>query len=1378
MNETVLPPSPNWYLSNILVCSKQGTLAWGTKNFIVVARQKEDQSGLQYLLINDAFKSKVTSLAFCPNVDSPNSPELLISGGDDDNVKIWNVDTLELVSKFSFKDGKSIIGVDWSVKDTNLAYAINSEGLLMYCYMSYETSKTICLGKLIPTCLASCPHESNLVAIGTKSGLIHIVQGKTILYKLRGHNEEIVSLSWCPSDMNILNGNDKRDLLLASGAKDRSVFIWRAGRDGRYETVINMPNLPLVNTCHKGKINTTTGTGTGTWIAVCWIEPKVLLTSSLWGELLSWDLSTNNTKPTCKLFHTYHTRGLFCIAAAPKNDTASDNWRTESEFTVWTSAQDRWIIGCKRNSDLTKPAVLEYKIPTQGGFIYCMAACDIDTLRIVFGVGDAILRLWNLSDPDNVKCFDVVSHWQKIKGKIRAVSWFLEDESIVAFGTGEGRIGVFEAIGTNKPPILYKQYHRNTIYKLEWAKLEEDFYLFSCAEGELVAYKKCAPNDEPMSIIKEECTEFAWKSNLCLAIGLENGSIMFYDQMLKKQDTIHMLRSMVNCLAWHPESTATDKWKSPAANYLAVASDCTIVIFDMSELMKDLERALTMDCVEEEDSKEECKRYKTVAMLKGHNNKVVCLAWSPHFSGHLVSGSYDNVAQVWNVEKQELMGTYMGHNGPVLCCMWSPLKPQLIMTGSSDFMLRIWDYTLPTQSPKRISDIKAVKKNLKQQKPPKNWSKIKMNGEQSNTINLTCSQIVKSTNGQSDTYNTKSEIAPSKKKEKNSYFSKYNKLISNKYNILNFIRNDISPKQQQDKDDDNIANISLFSKEDLSKLVDHEKSTQDSNTRTEMNIWCGSLQNDLICAAKNQELNDFLVSLASSISMKMWKEMCEVYAHQLISQGNVEKAVSYLLCIHKIYEALEAFLNANMFKEAYVLARCKLDITDAFLEKILELWSAWCLLNGQMEQAAHCRVELKQYDKAAKILARRKDVHCLEVASQLAFLSGDEGYGISLIVDAMTRALVKSDWSKARSLIASFRQIQYLNVHIDAHEAITSEYKKRTELESMQMWLKESNRVLQTLQIKYSTDNIASYYDALCKNENTNAILKDGTKEIMMKLNASYGIAKAVTCDEEETRLKHLTTVLADIFQHEEMARERGNATDNKFFIHILAILDNRKPTDEDSIYAKTNYPVSQSIRAYLCIGLLDWILNYLDKLLAEEETQFVDLLLNLLGDGINEAAFSHQNRICKLTHLEEQLLNLCLTSNDDDADENDEKKMKEEIDKLKLEENEFREERVCIPKPEVIYDKASSLAWKLSDDNRFRFLHTLEELINVQEINQPELKETLSKKLKNIPQEIDDSLEIQDINGAELKESSSEKLENISQKIEESMEIQSKIEQ
>ena len=65
---------------------------------------------------------------------------------------------------------------------------------------------------------------------------------------------------------------------------------------------------------YKSKLNTPNGT----WIAVCWAEPNLLLTSSLWGELLSWEFSKGREKPKYKLFHTFHNRGLFSIAAAIK----------------------------------------------------------------------------------------------------------------------------------------------------------------------------------------------------------------------------------------------------------------------------------------------------------------------------------------------------------------------------------------------------------------------------------------------------------------------------------------------------------------------------------------------------------------------------------------------------------------------------------------------------------------------------------------------------------------------------------------------------------------------------------------------------------------------------------------------------------------------------------------------------------------------------------------------------------------------------------------------------------------------------------------------------------------------------------------------------
>lgn len=110
-------------------------------------------------------------------------------------------------------------------------------------------------------------------------------------------------------------------------------------------------------------------------------------------------------------------------------------------------------------------------------------------------------------------------------------------------------------------------------------------------------------------------------------------SISFLDRDLKERgQTIYALSKAVQRLTWHPESTSSDLNISPMQGYLAVAINGTsITVFDISSSA---------------DVSDEGSFYKTVATLNGHSDKVVCLAWSPHISGYLVSGSYDHTAQV------------------------------------------------------------------------------------------------------------------------------------------------------------------------------------------------------------------------------------------------------------------------------------------------------------------------------------------------------------------------------------------------------------------------------------------------------------------------------------------------------------------------------------------------------------------------------------------------------------------------------------------------------------------------------------------------------------------------------------------------------------
>lgn len=135
----------------------------------------------------------------------------------------------------------------------------------------------------------------------------------------------------------------------------------------------------------------------------------------------------------------------------------------------------------------------------------------------------------------------------------------------------------------------------------------------------------------------------------------------------------------------------------------------------------------------------------------------------------------------------------------------------------------------------------------------------------------------------------------------------------------------------------------------------------------------------------------------------------------------------------------------------------------------------------------------------------------------------------------------------------------------------------------------------------------------------------------MRLLQASYQIALAAMSDAKETQLKHIAAALGNVYQHKTA----------DLFTTILVTLDIRKSTDEDSIYAKSNYPVSTSIRAYLCIGLVDWLTNNLEQLSIEEEIQFMKLVETLSEDAFHREAKVHVKRVGKIKQLEDEIKDL-----------------------------------------------------------------------------------------------------------------------------------------
>ncbi|XP_043490699.1 gem-associated protein 5 [Polistes fuscatus] len=1302
MNDLTLPPSPNWYLNNICACSKDGTIAWGASNFIVITRRQQNNKILNYSIIKDAHKERVNALSFSPNYGD-NNKNLLVSCGDEHTVKIWNLDNNSAILAYSYPYKKqTVIGVDWCIKDPNIIYCISNDGLLISWNVPSNACRPIPLGKMTATCLSACPHDCNLVAVGSKAGLVYIVdtQGTgSIRYKLRGHDAEICSLSWCPVENNILSNEENKDCLLASGGKDKSVFLWRAGGDGRYQLEIILPNSSLESRHSRNKFNKYS---VNNWTSVCWAVSTLLLTSSFWGELLAWNLkSLRKNKP--KLVHSRHNRSVFFICKEPNvNKTNNDSLEINNTITVWTSSLDRKIVCCNIKENCNE---IEYDITSQGGYVYCLTSCPLETSLIAFGVGDAMLRIWNLSEQHKTS-LDITTLWQKIKGSIRSIAWHPTKENLIAFGTSEGRIGVFDTNG-NKPPILYRQYYTTVVYTLQWGPYlgkENNYTLYCCGESDLIYYTPDNPSRDPTILIKKKCTEFSWNPDFsCLAVGFQNGTIQFYNRNFEEcGHSISAVNELVYGLKWHPDSTTTDLTFSPFRNYMAVTHDDSIItILDLSDLFEKIDgiNLLTKSINKVNDNKMSSKNIgKVYAILNGHSKKITNCAWNPHLSGYLVSCSFDCRAQVWNVEKQEVIATFVDHHGCIYSCMWSPIDPDVILTGSADLTLRLW----------RISSQSAImperKSILKKNTSVK--SKQKLN-EDSNTgsnnprvENINTSEIT-TEKKPLELLKIKTEVSTAitkevqkKMKEKKTYFPIHSKIMNNKLAILKSIKSLI-------KDEDNFFSSeyqlkeettvpSLFSEDaDLSEIFNIEESrlTNQGNhiEVTEMNMWHNNLKENLEIAVKEKRLNDTLVSLSPSLSTMTWREMCEAYANQLILESNPTKAVSFLLCIHKIYEAIDVFQNAQMYKEAYCLAKFQLYPNDEIITKILKNWAKFEYGKGHFEGAAHCYVKLGAYSEAASLLARRKDVDCLIIASKLALLSDECVLSKSLVEQALMEALKNSDIYIAENIIQSFPKIKYLEVLVKVFVELQKIINKDIKESTIYAWIKGEleDGVLQICKDYY--EEYKDYYNDLCQ-YNFNQVMDN---QATLWINASGQLAMAIICDSMEKRLTHLINVYSIISKFEILHRNHGSP-----FIKVLVYLDSTSPVEDNSIYER-KCSLSKSLRAYLCVGLLNWIVDEDSNVsINDQSMKIIQLIEDVLEDIIEKQTVRYWSVTNEISKLETQILStLGKTQKFDESSViEDETVLVKKLDSIKNEKKQFINERINSPSPILAFNKANDL--------------------------------------------------------------------------------------
>lgn len=491
-----------------------------------------------------------------------------------------------------------------------------------------------------------------------------------------------------------LDVNEQKDYLLASVCRSGNICIWRGGTDGHLELLLPKHVKPSFN--KKKRDNRQN------WISLCWVQPTLLLTSSIWHELLMWDLIPKPNKAMkyqikSSLIHADHKKHIFAIAVpyALYEKPENENWRNNKELCVWTTSQDRWLL-CTNLS--TRCNVACYS--TFGGNITCMSVSQLDPNKISFAVGDGTIRIWDLSRPHKQNIL-MSSFSEKVHGKASSLDWHPTKESCLAFATSEGRIGEYDLNNRNKLATVYSNYHRGTVYKIQWGPLPNDaekYGLYSCSLGELTVHDATKPNKEPyqLTIFEEEnVTTFTWKVDYsALAVGSKNGTVKILDQKFNVLQTLYMHKKSIRCLEWHPLATASDNGLSEYCNYLAVSNkECEIYVYDCSNQSAD-----------EEDRKNHI-------VLSGNTSGVTCMSWCPQISGRLVSSCEDGVLIVWDIKTQNMLSVFNSACDTNSTVVWSPLDADLIILGGK--ILQIWRITenppvLPKVSKKQEAKQKKV----------------------------------------------------------------------------------------------------------------------------------------------------------------------------------------------------------------------------------------------------------------------------------------------------------------------------------------------------------------------------------------------------------------------------------------------------------------------------------------------------------------------------------------------------------------------------------------------------------------------------------------------------------------------------------------------
>lgn len=1173
-----LPPAPNWYKPFATGGCDAGFYCYAAKNAVVVLDARQGMPVQKACLVVGS--EVVTSVMFCrcERADADDVPALLTVSGDG-KVQVWDVKNRAV--KYATLSQSSACCADWrGTLSTSVVFTGKSNTVLLW---------NIVTGAVAPvdrpleqeiTILRAHPTDPDTVAVGYYNGTI-IVQGlkkgNNVIYRLKGHNGLVLSLSWNTNLSS--NGDSTQPMFLCSTAFDRTLKIWNVAE----EKFIKSLKAPSSNKNRKFDTREK-------WTAACWVpgSSEEIVSSSATGDMCIYKPSATKewTLFDCDDDSGGHSSAVYnvCIVGSAQGGTKL--------YAVSTS-EDRnivfWDLVARKST---------YCIPCLGGFVYSLAFSPFACATVAVGVGDGSVKVWRtdcIANPYSAKVLTVGK-----KDRVLTIDWHPKRENILAFGTAEGKVCVADV--NTRHVTMSQSHHSGATYVVCWAELaigEEGMLntcLLSCGSNRVRIHQvpkldRDAPDIESVLFSPSKAKRVSVAFNLSLRIlvlsnidGLVELYKCYGGPLLKKVAVLEAQRKPVECLAWHPSKAPFSDANSYFMYWLACSStDGKIYVYDLSRL--------------ETPSPNVHRILQPTLQFSGQSSKVVSLAWSPFQDSLLASAAYDQTVQVWDVEKAQLIATYQGHSGRVFSVCWSPADSDTIFSGGEDSFVRCWKLSEQPVKPLKVS--KAADK-AKTEDKGKGDDKSKTDDKAKTDTASFPSEVAGAdsagTRKDASVVNSQNACtvpvkppckAPSagglKKKQKTvkSYFPCFsqfeNQPKESRSDDVQYLTDVLTKREEgpiELNSDHSHLGMYTTTSGALSVLdteIRYHKREHNLDYAFQMMAWKGDTKEALREAAAERRLTDSLVALAPSVSRALWFEMCERYAVQLLSDGEHHRAVLYYLACRKVQEAVKLLCDNSLYREALSIARAHLADDEPEIQQIYASWAERATGVGNFEQAAKCYLAMGDASKAVASLMNRKDPHSLRSAAYVARKNGLLAEMEMSFQAALQCSLIHNEWEQTAHFVEeqgrSRAFLSFVQLHKALVEAVMQISREKKDIGEVQ---DSTTKVLWSSQDSAASTFLSSVVSAYESNSYSPLKSTLGFTELSEMLGYGKHASKTVLLhDTKEHVLFHVAGCLAvALFSPDQWklyfarALSAAYAHDRKLFTNLCRLLFRGKIAD------------------------------------------------------------------------------------------------------------------------------------------------------------------------------------------------------------------------